>query len=69
MNINTLLYLTLHDPDRAWKSFDWNALNRLDEQGMIGDLVNKAESVVHRQGTAQIRAPLQATLHAWRRGP
>ncbi|MBN3764676.1 DUF6429 family protein [Burkholderia sp. Ac-20365] len=41
-----LLYLTLHDNDRAWKNFDWDALNRLHERGMIDDPVNKAKSVV-----------------------
>jgi hypothetical protein len=41
-----LLYLTLHDGYRAWKGFDWNALNRLHEKGMIDDPVNKAKSVV-----------------------
>lgn len=41
-----LLYLTLHDHNRAWKSFDWEALNRLHERGLIGDPVNKAKSVV-----------------------
>jgi Domain of unknown function (DUF6429) len=37
-----LLYLTVHDRDRAWKSFDWDALNRLYERGLIGDPVNRA---------------------------
>jgi hypothetical protein len=55
MHINTaaiddavlaLLYLTVHDRDRAWKSFDWDALNRLYERGLIGDPVNKAKSVI-----------------------
>src|SRR3954454_22887751 len=41
-----LLYLTLHDHWRAWKGFDWDALNRLYEKDMIGDPVNKAKSVV-----------------------
>ncbi|MFD1559607.1 DUF6429 family protein [Paraburkholderia silviterrae] len=41
-----LLYLTLHDDNRAWKSFEWNVMNRLFERGMIGDPVNKAKSVV-----------------------
>jgi len=41
-----LLYLTLHDGNRAWKSFDWDVLNRLHERGLIGDPVNKAKSVV-----------------------
>ncbi|WP_126286514.1 DUF6429 family protein [Burkholderia stagnalis] len=41
-----LLYLTLHDHNRAWKSFDWEVLNRLHERGLIGDPVDKAKSVV-----------------------
>lgn len=40
-----LLYLTLHDGSRAWKSFDWNATNRLFEKGLIYDPVNKAKSI------------------------
>jgi Domain of unknown function (DUF6429) len=55
MNINTgsidevalaLLYLTLHDHNRAWKGFDWEVLNRLYERGLIDDPVNKAKSVI-----------------------
>lgn len=41
-----LLYLTLHDEGRAWKSFDWSAMNRLHEKGYILDPVSKAKSVV-----------------------
>ena len=41
-----LLYLTLHDGCRAWKSFDWQAMTRLHEKGLIEDPVNKAKSVV-----------------------
>jgi hypothetical protein len=41
-----LLWLTLHDERRAWKGHDWDALNRLHEQGLIHDPVNKAKSVV-----------------------
>ncbi len=40
-----LLMLGLHDHERAWKSFDWNVLNRLHERGLIGNPVNKAKSV------------------------
>ena len=29
-----LLYLGLHDGARAWKGFDWDAMNRLHEQGL-----------------------------------
>lgn len=41
-----LLYLTLHEDGRAWKGFDWQALNRLHEKGFIEDPVNKNKSVV-----------------------
>jgi hypothetical protein len=41
-----LLYLTLHEGARAWKSFDWDAMNRLHEKGYISDPVGKAKSVV-----------------------
>ena len=46
-----LLYLTLHrdgagDPAwRAWKTYDWSALDRLHEQGLIANPVSKAKSV------------------------
>ena len=41
-----LLFLTRHDHWRAWKGFDWDALNRLYDKGLIADPVNKAKSVV-----------------------
>ena len=41
-----LLYLTLHDSARAWKSMDWDALSRLHHKGFIHDPVNKAKSIV-----------------------
>ncbi|WP_420389924.1 DUF6429 family protein [Marinobacter sp.] len=41
-----LLYLTLHDEGRAWKSFDWEAMNRLHEKGLIENPVGKAKSVL-----------------------
>ena len=41
-----LLALTLHDGDRAWKGFDWDALDRLHRKGLIDNPVNKAKSVV-----------------------
>jgi len=41
-----LLYLGLHDGGRTWKGFDWEAMNRLHEKGMISDPVGKAKSVV-----------------------
>jgi hypothetical protein len=41
-----LLYLGLHDQFRAWKGFDWSALDRLHEKGMIANPRSKAKSVV-----------------------
>jgi hypothetical protein len=47
-----LMFLTLHSEDRlfgtarAWKSFDWDALDRLHAQDLILDPVGKAKSVV-----------------------
>jgi hypothetical protein len=41
-----LLWLTLHEQRRAWKGFDWEALDRLHQKGLIADPANKAKSVV-----------------------
>ncbi|HLF98142.1 MAG TPA: DUF6429 family protein [Methylococcaceae bacterium] len=41
-----LLRLGLHDGERAWKSFDWDAMERLHEKGYISNPVGKAKSVV-----------------------
>ncbi|ABC32417.1 Preprotein translocase subunit SecA (ATPase, RNA helicase) [Hahella chejuensis KCTC 2396] len=40
-----LLHLTLHQGNRAWKSFDWEVMNRLYEKGLIHDPVEKTKSV------------------------
>jgi hypothetical protein len=48
--VPALLYLTIHDVDefgaRAWKSFDWDVMDRLYAKGYIGDPKNKAKSVM-----------------------
>jgi hypothetical protein len=41
-----LLYLGLHDGTRAWKSFDWDATDRLHAKGLIADPRHKAKSLV-----------------------
>jgi hypothetical protein len=41
-----LLLLGLHDGTRVWKTFDWDAMNRLHAKGFISDPVGKAKSVV-----------------------
>lgn len=43
-----LLYLNAfedHGIVRSWKSFDWDAMDRLHERGLIGDPKSKAKSV------------------------
>jgi len=41
-----LLWLRLHDNVRAWKSFDWDAMDRLFEKDLIENPKGKAKSVV-----------------------
>lgn len=44
-----LLYLNTFSDQfgaRAWKSFDWDIMDRLHEKGLIGDPKSKAKSVV-----------------------
>jgi hypothetical protein len=55
-----LLYLGLHDGARAWKGFDWHAMNRLHEQGYITDPRGKAKSVVFtEEGLEQAKRLLE----------
>lgn len=44
-----LLSLVMWDDSpgvRAWKSFDWDTMNRLHDKGYIGDPKGKAKSVI-----------------------
>ncbi len=41
-----LVLLRFHDGARAWKSFDWDAMDRLHTKGLIHDPVSRAKSVV-----------------------
>ena len=55
-----LLYLGLHDADRAWKGFDWEAMNRLHEKGFLFDPRGKAKSVAFTErGLIEARRLLQ----------
>lgn len=55
-----LLYLGLHDGARAWKGFDWDALNRLHERAFISNPRGKAKSVVFtEQGLGEARRLLE----------
>ena len=55
-----LLYLGLHDVDRAWKGFDWEVMNRLHEKGFVSDPRGKAKSVAFTErGLIEARRLLQ----------
>jgi hypothetical protein len=41
-----VLYLTLHDGNRAWKTLDFDAMDRLHAQGFISDPAVHAKSVM-----------------------
>jgi hypothetical protein len=41
-----LLLLGRHDGQRVWKSFDWDAMDRLHKKGLISDPVGRAKSVI-----------------------
>jgi len=41
-----LLLLGRHDGRRVWQSFDWAAMERLHEKGLISNPVGRAKSVV-----------------------
>ena len=41
-----LLWLTLSAENRAWKGFDWDALDRLHAKGYISDPKSKTKSVI-----------------------
>ena len=47
--VSALLHLNVHSDRgtaRAWKGFDWDAMDRLHAQGFISDPKSKAKSVV-----------------------
>lgn len=56
-----LLCLTMFDDKlgrRAWKSHDWDALDRLHEKGYVSDPKGKAKSVVMTEEGAKRAAQL-----------
>ena len=62
-----LLHLGLHDGCRAWKGFDWAAMDRLHEKGLISDPVGKARSVVFTEEGLREAERLSRELFAVRR--
>ncbi|WP_025030095.1 DUF6429 family protein [Nitratireductor aquibiodomus] len=60
--ILALLFLSLDRDGRAWKGFDWDAMNRLHEKGYIGNPVSKAKSVILTDEGAERSERLFRTL-------
>jgi hypothetical protein len=55
-----LLRLGRHDGVRAWKGFDWDAMNRLHAKGFIDNPAGKTKSVVFTQeGLARSEAAFE----------
>jgi hypothetical protein len=59
-----LLHLGLHDDFRAWKSFDWDALDRLHKKGFISNPVGKTKSVAFSEAGLRESQRLLAELFA-----
>ena len=58
-----LMYLTLHDGRRSWKSFPWDATDRLHERGLIDNPKTKTKSVVlSDEGLAEAEKSFRALL-------
>ena len=53
-----LLYLTLHDDNRAWKGHDWDTLDRLHAKGYINNPATSAKSVVLTEEGMQLSKQL-----------
>ena len=41
-----VLWLTLHDECLAWKTIDWDTMDRLHQKGYISNPAHRAKSVV-----------------------
>jgi hypothetical protein len=58
-----LMYLTLHEGVRAWKSISWDVLDELFERGLISDPKSKAKSVIlTEEGLTRSRALFEQLL-------
>ena len=57
-----LLALGLHDGARAWKGFDWDAMERLHAAGWISDPRTTAKSVVFSETGLQRAEQLLQSL-------
>lgn len=56
-----------HESCRVWKGFDWDAMERLHQKGLIFDPVGKAKSVILTEEGQREAERLFAQLFAARR--
>ena len=61
-----LLFLGLHEGQRAWKSFDWDAMDRLHAKGLIDNPHSRAKSVRFTDEGMQMSERLLDQLFAQR---
>lgn len=59
-----LLLHGLHDEMRAWKTFDWDALDRLHAKGLISNPASRAKSVVFTEEGLEAALRSHRTLFA-----
>ena len=45
-SVLAVLWLTLHDERVAWKTIDWETMDRLHQKGYISNPAHRAKSVV-----------------------
>jgi len=64
-----LLLLGRHGRVRAWKTFDWDAMERLHQKGFISDPVGKAKSVVFTEEGLERAKALFAKLFGKDKSP
>jgi hypothetical protein len=49
-SVLAVLWLTLHEECRVWKSIDWEAMDRLHEKGVISNPASRVKSVLLTEG-------------------
>ena len=62
--VEALLLLGQHEGDRAWKSFNWDAVNRLHARGIISNPVGTSKSVAFTPDGRNKAAALLQSLFA-----
>jgi hypothetical protein len=59
MPVLAVLWLTLHNDVEAWKTIDWDTMDRLHQKGLISDPTHRAKSVIFREKGLAVAARLR----------